>query len=114
MAKKSGDKMLTTAQAADILGVSSASIRVWLSEEGHPRFPNAQRFGHVWQIPESDLAGQPRGRKRGRPKGKKKALVGQRVFRSEDKARDVTSAGPGDSQYIVATPKKAKKGDGRG
>ena len=58
-----------------ILGVSPASVRVWLSEDGHLRFPNARRFGHVWQIPESDLAGLPRGRKRGRPKkeGAKKA-----------------------------------------
>jgi hypothetical protein len=68
MAKKQGDRMLTTAETAEILGVSPASVRVWLSEEGHPRFPNAQRFGHVWQIPESDLEGLPRGRKRGRPK----------------------------------------------
>jgi hypothetical protein len=62
------DRMLTTNETADILGVSPASVRVWLSEEGHPRFPNARRFGHVWQIPESDLADMPRGRKRGRPK----------------------------------------------
>ena len=60
--------MLTTTEAAQVLAVSPASVRVWLSEEGHPRFPNAGRFGHVWQIPESDLAGLPRGRKRGRPK----------------------------------------------
>jgi hypothetical protein len=68
MAKQKEDRMLTTTEAAQVLGVSPASVRVWLSEEGHPRFPNARRFGHVWQIPESDLAGLPRGRKRGRPK----------------------------------------------
>jgi Helix-turn-helix domain len=68
MAKPKEDRMLTTAETAEILGVSPASVRVWLSEEGHPRFPNARRFGHVWQIPESDLAELPRGRKRGRPK----------------------------------------------
>ena len=68
MAKQKEDQMLTTNEAAQVLGVSTASVRVWLSEEGHPRFPNARRFGHVWQIPESDLAGLPRGRKRGRPK----------------------------------------------
>jgi hypothetical protein len=64
---KTQDKMLTTIEAARILGVSPASMRVWLNEEGHPRFPNAQKFGRDWQIPESDLEGMPRGRKRGRP-----------------------------------------------
>jgi excisionase family DNA binding protein len=59
--------MLTTSEAAKILGVSTASIRVWLNEEGHPRFPNAQKFGRDWQIPESDLEGLPKGRKPGRP-----------------------------------------------
>ena len=59
--------MLTTSETAKILGVSRASVRVWLSEEGHPRFPNARKFGRDWQIPESDLAGMPRGRKPGRP-----------------------------------------------
>lgn len=59
--------MLTTAETAKILGVSTASIRVWLNEEGHPRFPNAQKFGRDWQIPESDLKGLPRGRRPGRP-----------------------------------------------
>ncbi|HQR32059.1 MAG TPA: helix-turn-helix domain-containing protein [Blastocatellia bacterium] len=59
--------MLTTNEAAEILGVKPVSVRVWLNEEGHPRFPNAQKFGRDWQIPESDLAGLPRGRKRGRP-----------------------------------------------
>ena len=60
--------MLTTTQVAEELQVSVASVQVWLSEPGHPRFPNAVKFGHVWQIPASDLVGQPRGRKRGRPK----------------------------------------------
>jgi hypothetical protein len=59
--------MLTTSETAKILGVSTASIRVWLNEEGHPRFPNAQKFGRDWQIPESDLEGLPRGRRPGRP-----------------------------------------------
>lgn len=53
-----------------MLGVSVASVRVWLHEEGHPRFPKAQKFGPVWQIPESDLEGLPRNRKRGRPSKK--------------------------------------------
>jgi hypothetical protein len=77
MAKAKEDRMLTTNEAAEILGVSPASVRVWLSEDGHPRFPNARRFGHVWQIPESDLANLPRGRKRGRPKkeGAKKSAA---------------------------------------
>lgn len=60
--------MLTTTEAAEVLGVSRASVRVWLSHEGHPRFPNAQKFGRDWQIPESDLEGLPRDRKRGRPR----------------------------------------------
>jgi len=68
MAKAMENRMLTTAQVAEVLQVSVASVQVWLSRKGHPRFPNAVKFGHVWQIPESDLAGQPRGRKRGRPK----------------------------------------------
>jgi hypothetical protein len=68
MAKKKEDRMLTTAQVAEILQVSVASVQVWLSQDGHPRFPNAVKFGRDWQVPESDLAGQPRGRKRGRPK----------------------------------------------
>ena len=60
--------MLTTTQVAEELQVAVASVQVWLSEPGHPRFPNAVKFGHVWQVPESDLVGMPRGRKRGRPK----------------------------------------------
>lgn len=60
--------MLTTNEAAELLGVKPVSVRVWLNEEGHPRFPNAQKFGRDWQIPESDLEGQPRNRQRGRPK----------------------------------------------
>jgi hypothetical protein len=68
MAKKKEDRMLTTAQVAEVLQVSVASVQVWLSQDGHPRFPNAVKFGHVWQIPESDLVDLPRGRKRGRPK----------------------------------------------
>lgn len=65
--------MLTTNQVAEILGVSVSSVRVWLSEDGQPRFPNAIKFGRDWQIPESDLKNLPRGRKRGRPPGTKKA-----------------------------------------
>jgi predicted DNA-binding transcriptional regulator AlpA len=68
MAKKKENRMLTTTQVAEILQVSVASVQVWLSMEGHPRFPNAVKFGRDWQIPESDLEGQPRGRKRGRPR----------------------------------------------
>lgn len=69
--------MLTTIETADILGVKPVSIRVWLNEEGHPRFPNAQKFGRDWQIPESDLDGQPRGRGRGRPSKKHAATDGE-------------------------------------
>jgi hypothetical protein len=70
---KQGDQMLTTAQVAEELQQSVASIQVWLSEEGHPRFPNAQKYGRDWLIPASDLVGLPRGRRPGRPKGTTKA-----------------------------------------
>jgi hypothetical protein len=65
---KPEERMLTTSEAAEILGVKPSSVRVWLSEEGPPRFPNARKFGRDWQIPASDLEGIPKGRKRGRPK----------------------------------------------
>jgi helix-turn-helix protein len=67
MAKGKGDRMLTTAEVAEILDAAPSSIRVWLNEKGHPRFPNAQKFGHVWMIPASDLEGMPQV-ERGRPK----------------------------------------------
>jgi hypothetical protein len=73
MVKRKEDRMLTTLEAAERLQVSIGSIWAWLSEDGHPRFPNAVKFSRVWQIPESDLKGQPRGRKRGRPRGSKKS-----------------------------------------
>jgi excisionase family DNA binding protein len=60
--------MLTTKEVAEILGASVSSVRVWLNNEGDRRFPGARKFGRDWLIPESDLKGQPRGRKRGRPK----------------------------------------------
>jgi len=54
-------------EGENAVGVSPVGMRVWLNEEGHPRFPNAQKFCRDWQIPESDLEDLPRGRKRGRP-----------------------------------------------
>lgn len=78
-------KMLTTTEAAQVLGVSPSSLRVWLSQEGHPRFPNAQKFGRDWQIPESDLKGLPKGRKRGRPKKVTKKVVAKNITLADKK-----------------------------
>ena len=65
-------RMLTTNEAAEVLQVSVASVRVWLNsdEEKSRRFPNAIKFGRDWQIPESDVNKLPVGRKRGRPSTK--------------------------------------------
>lgn len=64
--------MLTTKEAAELLQVSEASIRVWLNNEDEKarRFPNAVKFGRDWQIPETDVSKLPAGRKRGRPSTK--------------------------------------------
>ena len=61
--------MMTTKEAAERLGVSEASIRVWLNDEEQKaiRFPNAVKFGRDWQISEADVNKLPIGRKRGRP-----------------------------------------------
>ncbi len=60
--------MLTTKEAAELLKVSEASIRVWLNneEEKARRFPNAIKFGRDWQIPQADVDKLPAGRERGR------------------------------------------------
>lgn len=64
--------MMTTKEAAERLGISEASIRVWLNddEQKASRFPNAVKFGRDWQIPEADVNKLPVGRKRGRPSKK--------------------------------------------
>jgi excisionase family DNA binding protein len=66
--------MMTTKEVAERLGVSEASIRVWLNDEEQKarRFPNAVKFGRDWQIPDSDVSKLPVGRKPGRPPKKGK------------------------------------------
>ena len=55
-------KELTTAEAAERLGVAAVTVRLWCKEG---RFPNARSQetprGPVWCIPEGDLKGvEPR------------------------------------------------------
>ena len=64
--------MYTIRQAAEIMGASITSLRIWLAndEKRAKRFPNARKetspIGDYWLIPESDIAGyQNPGR--GRP-----------------------------------------------
>jgi len=45
-------KLLTSAEAAKRLGVSSPRVRALIAEGRLP----ATRFGHVWMIAENDLA----------------------------------------------------------
>jgi hypothetical protein len=110
MAKQKEDRMLTTAEAAEILDVSPASIRVWLSEDGHPRFPNARRFGHVWQIPESDLEGQPRGRKRGRPPKPADTDEGAEAADEAKPTHRASKRSSAKKANVTKSAKKAKKG----
>jgi len=65
--------MLTTKEAAEMLQISENSIRVWLNNEAirQKKFPNASKFGPVWQIPEYDIKKHPVGRKPGRPAKKR-------------------------------------------
>jgi len=60
---------MTTKEVAERLGISEASIRVWLNNEEQKakRFPNAVKFGRDWQIPEADVNKLPVGRRPGRP-----------------------------------------------
>jgi hypothetical protein len=114
---KLGERMLTTSETAEILGVSTASIRVWLNEEGHPRFPNAQKFGRDWQIPESDLEGLPRGRRPGRPpksadadneaEASTEAVDDQESVKPKRKA---SKRSPAKKATVTKSRKKAKKG----
>jgi predicted site-specific integrase-resolvase len=46
--------MLSTKDTAERLGAGESSVRLWC-EQG--RFPNAQKVGWSWIIPESDLKG---------------------------------------------------------
>jgi hypothetical protein len=63
MPMRSSDNWLTTAEAAEKYGAAQSSMRVWCWQG---RFPNAERKGRDWLIPEGDLEGfEARGR--GRP-----------------------------------------------
>ena len=65
--------MYTIRQAAEVMGVSVTSLRIWLAndEERAKRFPNARKesspIGEYWLIPESDIAGYENPG-RGRPR----------------------------------------------
>jgi excisionase family DNA binding protein len=65
--RKGIEKMLTTSEVADRLGVAGSSVRIWLRAG---RFPHAKSEetprGKVWYIPESDVDGFEK-RERGRP-----------------------------------------------
>jgi excisionase family DNA binding protein len=61
------EKLLSTKETAERLGAGESSIRFWCDTG---RFPNAQKVGSVWIIPESDLNGFEK-QKRG-PKATKK------------------------------------------
>jgi len=72
MAKKRAEKMLTVREAAEKIGASSISVRIWASKG---RFPGAELDtssprGAVWLIPETALEGFEMG-KAGRPAKKK-------------------------------------------
>lgn len=51
--KKEG-KLLTVTQAAEQLGAGISSVRLWCTQG---MFPNAERVGSFWLIPETDLDG---------------------------------------------------------
>ena len=58
------ERLLTTTAAAERIGTTQGTVRVWLNTDPG-RFPNARRFGNTWLIPEGDLKGfvlRPRGR----------------------------------------------------
>ncbi|MGI6456363.1 MAG: helix-turn-helix domain-containing protein [bacterium] len=57
---------LTTREAAEVLGVSERRIRAMLDQG---KFPNAEKFGHIWMIDPADLErAEVRDRKPGKPK----------------------------------------------
>jgi hypothetical protein len=64
---KGKDKMLTVREAAERIGASNISVRIWAAAG---RFPGAQKqetpVGGYWLIPESALVGFEMG-KAGRP-----------------------------------------------
>ncbi len=81
MAKK-GERMYTIREAAQVMGASESSIRVWLSDESEraKRFPNARKestpIGDYWLIPESDVKGY-KNPGRGRPRKPLSELKGK-------------------------------------
>jgi hypothetical protein len=75
---KAKDDLLTIGQAAEMLGVASATVRGWLNRDStRGLLPNAQRLetprGPVWMIPQSDvmaLSQQPLPKSGPKPKPK--------------------------------------------
>jgi hypothetical protein len=65
--KAKEEKMLSVKEAAERIGSTPASVRVWAWQG---RFPGAKKettpLGEYWLIPESDVAGFQKG-KAGRP-----------------------------------------------
>ena len=61
--------MLSTKETAERLGAGESSIRLWCDQG---RFPNAQKVGSVWIIPESDLADFAKQKPGPKPAVKKK------------------------------------------
>jgi predicted DNA-binding transcriptional regulator AlpA len=59
------EKMLSTKETAGRLDAGESSIRLWCDQG---RFPNAQKIGSVWVIPESDLSGFQKQRRGPKPK----------------------------------------------
>jgi excisionase family DNA binding protein len=64
------EKMLSTKETAERLGAGESSIRLWCDRG---RFPNAQKVGSVWIIPESDLDGFEKQKRGPKPAKKGKA-----------------------------------------
>jgi len=63
------EKMLTTKQTAERLGAGESSIKLWCVQG---RFPNAERFGRAWMIPEKDLSGFEKQKPGPKPSAPKK------------------------------------------
>jgi excisionase family DNA binding protein len=64
------EKMLSTKETAEQLNAGESSIRLWCDQG---RFPNAQKVGRDWIIPESDLQGFEKRKPGPKPEKKSKA-----------------------------------------
>jgi predicted DNA-binding transcriptional regulator AlpA len=63
------ERMLSTKETAERLEAGESSIRLWCDTG---RFPNAQKVGRDWIIPESDLKGFEKQKPGPKPKAAKK------------------------------------------